>query len=470
MPSAQDCAERLREQAYKTLLPQIQELEGELQSVKNSVSTGIQQIGQKLDVLRHIELPTTELILGEILGEVSRQKELETSALALFGRDVLQKETQEEILTLLLDDAKKYLPRVALLAVRGDQFVGWSSRGYTESAARAISSCVFPCSEYPRFQEAFEVQGPISASDLPDSGPLASLKEDAQGPWRVFALRVMQRPVALLVAGEAKGIPSNPDALSVLVSLTALRLENIVLKILYEMAGVKLEPAPQPMPVAAVPAAAPAAVPESSMEIPVAPPAAAHFQMEEPIRPAPPVVFRPEPIPEPVRIPEPVHIPEPIFAPEPIATPEPIPFHEPEPIPEVIAAAPAVEEFFHPVSAPVEAPAPAPPLEAPRAKPQEVRPIPEEERLHSDAKRFARLLVSEIKLYNEHHVVEGRANRDLYLRLKRDIDRSREMYEKRISPNVSRKIDYFHDEIIRILGDNDPSTLGTDYPGPRVDS
>ena len=90
--------------------------------------------------------------------------------------------------------------------------------------------------------------------------------------------------------------------------------------------------------------------------------------------------------------------------------------------------------------------------------------------LHADAKRFARLLVSEIKLYNEHHVVEGRSNRDLYLRLKRDIDRSREMYEKRISPIVSRKIDYFHDEIIRILGDNDPSTLGSDYPGPRVES
>jgi len=94
----------------------------------------------------------------------------------------------------------------------------------------------------------------------------------------------------------------------------------------------------------------------------------------------------------------------------------------------------------------------------------------EEEKRHADAKRFARLLVSEIKLYNEHHVIEGRGNRDLYLRLKRDIDRSREMYEKRISPIVSQKIDYFHDEIIRILGDNDPSTLGSDYPGPRVES
>ena len=41
MPSAQDCAERLREQAYRTLLPQIRDLEQELQNVSNSLSTGI---------------------------------------------------------------------------------------------------------------------------------------------------------------------------------------------------------------------------------------------------------------------------------------------------------------------------------------------------------------------------------------------------------------------------------------------
>jgi hypothetical protein len=101
---------------------------------------------------------------------------------------------------------------------------------------------------------------------------------------------------------------------------------------------------------------------------------------------------------------------------------------------------------------------------------REVQPLTEEEKLHADAKRFARLLASEIKLYNEQRILEGRANRDLYVRLKRDIDRSRDMYEKRVSPVVSRKVDYFHDEIIRVLGDNDPSTLGSDYPGPRVES
>jgi hypothetical protein len=146
---------------------------------------------------------------------------------------------------------------------------------------------------------------------------------------------------------------------------------------------------------------------------------------------------------------------------------EPESIQEPAPSAESAPAA-AAAEVSVPVGGGEEVPVLEP--EGVREKRQEVRPVLGEEKLHADAKRFARLLVSEIKLYNERHVVEGRENRDLYLRLKRDIDRSREMYEKRVSTAVSRKIDYFHDEIIRILGDNDPSTLGIDYPGPRVES
>ncbi|MEP7036815.1 MAG: hypothetical protein ABI891_00590, partial [Acidobacteriota bacterium] len=60
----------------------------------------------------------------------------------------------------------------------------------------------------------------------------------------------------------------------------------------------------------------------------------------------------------------------------------------------------------------------------------------EERRLHNDARRFARLLVSEIKLYNEQKVREGRDESDLYERLREAIDRSREMYDKRVQPPV----------------------------------
>jgi hypothetical protein len=95
--------------------------------------------------------------------------------------------------------------------------------------------------------------------------------------------------------------------------------------------------------------------------------------------------------------------------------------------------------------------------------------VAEEERgTHTKARRFARLLVSEIKLYNEDKVKQGREANDLYNRLKEAIDRSREMYDKRVEPPVSSKFDYFHYELVNDLADGDPNRLGTGYPGAAI--
>lgn len=89
----------------------------------------------------------------------------------------------------------------------------------------------------------------------------------------------------------------------------------------------------------------------------------------------------------------------------------------------------------------------------------------DERRPHNNARRFARLLVSEIKLYNEQKVVEGREANDLYDRLRDAIDRSREMYEKRVEPEVASKFDYFHYELVNGLADGSDERLGQSYPG-----
>ncbi|MGH9908972.1 MAG: hypothetical protein ACRD8U_25720, partial [Pyrinomonadaceae bacterium] len=88
--------------------------------------------------------------------------------------------------------------------------------------------------------------------------------------------------------------------------------------------------------------------------------------------------------------------------------------------------------------------------------------------LHIDARRFARLLVSEIKLYNEQKVADGRAQYDLYDRLREYIDRSREMYDKRVKPEVAQKFDYFHYELVNTLAEGDTAKLGNAYPGATV--
>ena len=95
--------------------------------------------------------------------------------------------------------------------------------------------------------------------------------------------------------------------------------------------------------------------------------------------------------------------------------------------------------------------------------------VPDEERrLHNDARRFARLLVSEIKLYNEQKVAEGRESGDLYDRLREAIDRSREMYEKRVQPAVASKFDYFHFELVNNLADGQEHKLGHSYVAAPV--
>ncbi|MDT8068357.1 MAG: hypothetical protein ROO76_09360 [Terriglobia bacterium] len=85
-----------------------------------------------------------------------------------------------------------------------------------------------------------------------------------------------------------------------------------------------------------------------------------------------------------------------------------------------------------------------------------------EDEVRNKARRFAKLLVEEIKLYNQAKVNEGRATRDLYDRLKDDIDKSRATYEKRYGQSVP-DVDYFTQELVRILGDNDRSIFGANF-------
>lgn len=76
------------------------------------------------------------------------------------------------------------------------------------------------------------------------------------------------------------------------------------------------------------------------------------------------------------------------------------------------------------------------------------------------ARRYARLLVSEIKLYNEAAVRMGRQMRDLSQRLRPEIERARRLYDERVSPAIAARDRYFHQELVQTLADGDPSLLG----------
>ena len=84
-----------------------------------------------------------------------------------------------------------------------------------------------------------------------------------------------------------------------------------------------------------------------------------------------------------------------------------------------------------------------------------------DESQHEEARRLARLLVTEVKLYNEELVEQGRKKGDVYSVLREDIDRSRQIFEDRIAEEVRSQSDYFHDALVRILAGGDPSVLGS---------
>ncbi|MEX2270518.1 MAG: GAF domain-containing protein [Vicinamibacterales bacterium] len=75
------------------------------------------------------------------------------------------------------------------------------------------------------------------------------------------------------------------------------------------------------------------------------------------------------------------------------------------------------------------------------------------------ARRYARILVSEIKLYNEPAVRLGREHKDLRTRLHDDIERARRTYLDRVPETVAARDEYFDRELLQTLAGGDSSIL-----------
>ena len=77
----------------------------------------------------------------------------------------------------------------------------------------------------------------------------------------------------------------------------------------------------------------------------------------------------------------------------------------------------------------------------------------------SASERYARLLVSEIKLYREADVMAGRRDRDLMARLGGEIARAQALYEQRVPAAARQGADHFHAELVRVLANGDERLL-----------
>jgi hypothetical protein len=309
--------------------------------------------------------------------------------------------TQKEILRALLDAGSGYASRVALFVMKAGAANGWQGRGFSDDDA--IKDFSLDMSSGPAihaYQNRVTTPGNIAEMDQ-------RFVDRFGGPENeqllVLPLVLKDKVAALLYADGGANGALDTASLEVLVLATSSWLEVASLR--KQVQKDVVDSVPVERPVAPAPASVPAQA-VSSFSDP--------FASHTPRHTAP-------------------------KAPEP----------EPEPVAEV------VEVSTHAAAASAAVPATAAdPFAGISA---------EDADTHRKAQRFARLLVDEIKLYNQAKVAEGRRNKDLYDRLKDDIEKSRATYTKRYGTTAAASGDYFQKEVVRNLAEEDLSVMGASF-------
>ena len=361
--------------------------------------------------------------------------------------DLDDQRSQTEILNTLVNRAASFAPRIAFFVVKNEQTIGWRARGLQGTVGdNAVRDIALPISSDTVLSDVVKTRATWSGSPGSHAdNHLLFAKFGQEPPQRMAAIPLIARgkAVAVLYADSAalEADAINLEALETLVRVAGMAVELLAVTrpAPGERPRARVEPLPQPAQRAPQPLATPAHAAEASeatgereSATKAAPQTEITSDREAPAAPPPPAA---EP-----------------------ATPEPA---TPEPAAVEPAAAAPAQQFANPLGT-ARRYSSAADAELPVEVNDQERPQ------HVGARRFARLLVSEIKLYNEQKVMEGRAEGDLYDRLRETIDRSREMYNKRYAESVGSKYDYFHHELINTLAEGDEAKLGQGYPGSSV--
>ena len=338
-------------------------------------------------------------------------------------KEISLQNNQVDILTCYLDKAAQFASRAALFVVKAGNLVGWQARGFDGDFNNAsIKTLVFPSDRDNFLRKVADTRtacntatagNPEVMEVVSKFGPLA--------PDAVCAIPLVVRDKTVAVLYADPGLVPNAS-----VDGHSLEIVTTVVSLTVELssARAKLGIKPQDAPAREISTAPAAAAPPPPATPPVAaaPPLWNHLLNRWSLRSG-----------------------------QALSAPWTPPAEPSQPA----VSAPTVAET-------------QPASYVPPPSTSELSEA--DQKLHNDARKFARLLVSEIKLYNEQKVQAGRRDKNLYSLLRDDIDKSREMYEKRVSPSVAGQVDYFYDELVRLLADNQVSALGPECPGPVVSS
>ena len=406
-------------------------------------------------------------------AESSRTKASSDMAILKSAIDDLDNQrSQADILNTLVNNAASFAPRIVFFVIKNEQAVGWRGRGLEGTVGdSSVREIVLPLSADTPLSDVIKSRATWSGTPGANAEDHLLLnKLGSEPPQRMVAVPLIARgkAVAVLYADSAalESDAINLEALETLVRVAGMSVELLAIT----------RPAPADRP-ARVEAEAPTPPPQTTPPPAETPQTTEAGTREEEAAQGTTSEQEEEEATSTTASPKAETTDQGI---ETAATETSL---EPETSPEPKAVAPATTggaaAGVSTESAPPAAPATAAPSQfsAPLGTARRygsadaelpVDVSDDERRLHNDARRFARLLVSEIKLYNEQKVKEGRSQGNIYERLREDIDRSRQMYDKRVAAPVAARYDYFHQELVNTLAEGDPGKLGGDYPGAII--
>ena len=490
------------QQAIETYVnDRLRAIDEQLERLQRETSEGLAQLReqsaeQRLDgtavsaaIFAHLQTARSERLTA---APTNASASADAASLKRAVQDLEAQQSQTDVLKALLRGAVQFADRVALFVIKNDQAIGWRMAKTGDPDLEMIGGVSLPLTAQTIVTRAVRTRTIASGADAADSDYAMLLDQLGGAPAVVAAIPLVVRGKVVAVlytdSPSTDGSAMDLDALELLTSVASMAVNLVSIQrasapaVAAESAPAAAEQGYTPQveepaaeeepatdsqfatPVEASFETAPAESPEIQAAQPAFETAAPDF--EEPAESAPPAISE-----QPWQT-APTDLAESTAPTEPLPAPEELPQRSSAFEPETVTPAPTPEaqpmtsdsgyssSFSAPLGSSRRYGVSEPDL------PVEVSE--DERRLHNDARRFARLLVSEIKLYNEPKVQEGRNKGDLYERLRDDIDRSRQMYDKRVAAPVAARHDYFHQELVNTLAQGDVTKLGMSYPGASL--
>ncbi len=360
------------------------------------------------EFLMRLDFPLPELVPVELVPEPAPPPAApDLAELREFARSIDAAVNQVDALKAFLGACTRRAERAVLLVARGDSLAVWKSEGFSSADESSLRSITVSPSAHPALAAAMEGE-PVA---LAAGSPVSALLSVGEPLESLLVPIVVREKISALLYADRLGRESafDPDALALFSYLIGIAVDRLGSR--------KVQPAPSLLPIrrwAGAPSTREEEFPETAEPV-------------EPLAPEPPPPIPPRPAP--IREEPPAAAPRP--GPRPMDLESTGRAYKPP-----SGIAPGGAGILRGLSAVEEDP-------------------------HESAKKIARLLVSDIRLYNEAAIEEGKKHNDIYARLKDDIDRARQTYEERVPESVRRSTNYFFEELIRSLADGSPQAFGS---------